>query len=149
MPHSRLREWRCRIVPAMAATAWVGPTHFGIDYLRDQMTTNPWWRHQMETFSALLAICAVNSPVTGEFPAQKPVTRSFDVFFDLRLNKRLSKQSWGWRFETPSRSLWRHCNVYALRPGQNGWHVADEIFKCISLNWILSILIQISQKCHQ
>ena len=49
-----------------------------------------------------------NSQVTGEFPAQKPVTWSFDVFFDLRLNKRLSKQSWGWWFETPSRSLWRH-----------------------------------------
>ena len=52
-----------------------------------------WWRHQMETFSAILAICAGNSPVPGEFPTQRPVTRSFDVFFDLRLNKRLSKQS--------------------------------------------------------
>ena len=52
-----------------------------------------WWRHQMETFSALLAICAGNSPVPGEFPAQRPVTQSFDVFFDLRPNKRLSKQS--------------------------------------------------------
>ena len=51
----------------------------------------PWWRHQMETFSALVAICAGNSPVPGEFPTQRPVTRSFDVFFDLRLNKRLSK----------------------------------------------------------
>ena len=40
-----------------------------------------WWRHQMETFSALLAICAGNSPVPGEFPAQRPVTQSFDVFF--------------------------------------------------------------------
>ena len=47
----------------------------------------------------------------GEFPAQRPVTRSFDVFFDLRLNKRLSKQSWGWWFETPSCPLWRHSNV--------------------------------------
>ena len=46
----------------------------------------------METFSALLAICAGNSSVPGEFPAQRPVTRSFGVFFDLRLNKRLSKQ---------------------------------------------------------
>ena len=55
-----------------------------------------WWRHQMETFSALLTICAENSPVPGEFPARRPVTRSFDVFFDLRLNKRLRKQSWGW-----------------------------------------------------
>ena len=57
----------------------------------------------METFSALLAICAGNSPVTGEFPAQRPVTRSFDVFFHLHLNKRLSKQ-WS------SRPIWRHCN---------------------------------------
>ena len=44
------------------------------------------WSHQMETFSALLAICAGKSPVPGEFPAQRPVTRSFDVIFDLRLN---------------------------------------------------------------
>ena len=51
----------------------------------------------------------------GEFPAQRPVTRSFDVFFDLRLNKRFSKQSWGWRFETLSRPLWRHCNVDCVR----------------------------------
>ena len=56
----------------------------------------------METFSALLAICAGNSPVTGEFHTQRPMTRNFDIFFDLRLNKRLSKQSWGWWFETPS-----------------------------------------------
>ena len=46
----------------------------------------------------------------GEFPTQRPVTRSFDVFFDLLLNKRLSKQPWGWWFETLSWSLWRHCN---------------------------------------
>ena len=80
----------------------------------------PWWRHQMETFSALLAICAGNSPVPGEFPAQRPVTRSFDVFFDQHLNKRLSEQSWGWWFETPSRPLWRHRNVrsYGGRLGQ-------------------------------
>ena len=70
----------------------------------------PWWRHQMETFSALPALCAGNSPVPGEFPAQRPVTRSLDVFFDLRLNKRLSKQSWGWWFETLSCPLWRHCD---------------------------------------
>ena len=48
----------------------------------------------------------------GEFPAQRPVTRSFDVSFNLRLNKPLSKQSWGWWFETLSRSLWRHRNVF-------------------------------------
>ena len=75
---------------------------------------SPWWRHQMEIFSALLALCAGNSPVPGEFPSQRPVTRSFNVFFDLHLNKRLSKQTWGWWFETPLRPLWRHCNVKAL-----------------------------------
>ena len=51
-------------------------------------------------FSALLGLCAWNSPVTGEFPAQRPVTQSFDVFIDLRLKKRLSKLPWGWWFET-------------------------------------------------
>ena len=61
-----------------------------------------WWRHQMGTFSALLAICAGNSPVTGEFPAQRPVTRSFDVFFDLRLNK-------GWVNSCKAGDLRRHC----------------------------------------
>ena len=75
------------------------------------LTACSWWRHQMETFSALLAICAGNSPVPGEFPTQRPVTRSFDLFFDLRQNKRLSKQSWGWWLETLSRPLWCHRNV--------------------------------------
>ena len=60
----------------------------------------------METFSALLALCA------GWIPSQRSVTRKFG----LPLNKRLSKQSWGWWFETPSRSLWRHCNVELLSP---------------------------------
>ena len=70
-----------------------------------------WWRHQMEAFSALLALCAGNSPASGEFPAQRPVTRSFDVFFDLCLNKRLRKQWRGWWFETLLCPLWSHCNV--------------------------------------
>ena len=53
--------------------------------------------------------------VPGEFPAQRQVTRSFNVFFDLRLNKRLSKQWWGWWFETPSHPLWRHCEEFELQ----------------------------------
>ena len=65
----------------------------------------------METFSPLLAICAGNSPVPGEFTAQRPVTRGFDVFFDLHPNKLLSKQWWGWWFETPLCPLWRHRNA--------------------------------------
>ena len=69
-----------------------------------------WWRHQMETVSALLAFCARNSHVAGEFPAQRPVTRNFDAFFDLRLIQQLSKQWRRWWFETQQRSLWRLCN---------------------------------------
>ena len=79
-----------------------------------------WWqtccaicvRNYMMTSSngKILAFCAWNSPITGEFPLQRPVTWSFDIFFDLSLNKRLSKQSWGLWFETRSRSWWRHCN---------------------------------------
>ena len=66
---------------------------------------SPWWRN--EIFSALLALCAGNSPVTSEFPSQRSVTRSFDIFFDLPL----SKQSWGWWFEKTSRPLWCQCNA--------------------------------------
>ena len=68
-----------------------------------------WWRHQMKAFSALLTLCEGNPPITCGFPSQRPVTRSFDVFFDLCLNKRLSQSGRRW-FETPPRSLWRHCN---------------------------------------
>ena len=73
----------------------------------------PWWRHQIETFSVLLAICAGNSPVTGEFPSQRPVTRSFDIFFDRRLNKRVGMVIWG---AVPSCPVWRHCNAKATSP---------------------------------
>ena len=79
-------------------------------------------------FSALLVICVGNSKVPGEFPAQRPVTRSFDVFFDLRLNK----QSWGWWFETLPRSLWRHCNVLCAFSKQSA--ILKFILK-IEANW--------------
>ena len=61
----------------------------------------------------------------GDFPTQRPVTRSFDVFFDLRLNKRLSKQPCGWWFETLSWSLWRHCNDRLKK-----W-LADNSHQCV------------------
>ena len=65
-----------------------------------------------ENISALLAICAGNSPVARELYAQRPVMRSFVVLFDLHLNKRLSKKCRGWWLETPSSSTWRHCYVH-------------------------------------
>ena len=104
---------RSKTRPCLANWLWEPIGYFSCD---------TWWRHQMETFSALLAICVGNSPVAGEFPVQRPVTRSFDVFFDLRLNKRLSKQWWGWWFETLSRPLWRHCNEILLE-AWSSWEI--------------------------
>ena len=72
--------------------------------------------------SALLALCAGNSPVTGEFHAQRPVTRIFGVFFYLPWNKSLSKQSRRRWFETPSLSLWSHRNYFIPCGSTPGWH---------------------------
>ena len=92
------------------STNWfIDKTNIISDYSAMQSDNNAWWCHQIGTFSALLAICVWNSPVSSEFPSQRPVTWSFDVFY-LRLNKPLSKQSWGWWFETLSRPSWRHCD---------------------------------------
>ena len=63
-------------------------------------------------FSALMALCEGNQPATGGFSSQRPVTRSFDVFFDMRINKRLIKQTGRRRFETPSYPLLRHYNEH-------------------------------------
>ena len=69
------------------------------------------WKHFPRYWPFVTGELPAHRPVTGELPAQGPVTRSFDFFFDLRLNKCFSKQSWGWWFETLSRPLWRHCNI--------------------------------------
>ena len=101
----RWKRW-----PMVANTKHTGDLDHGLvsQGTGEHLSYHSLWRHQMETFSALLAICAGNSPV---FPSQRPVTRNFGVSVVCALNKRLTKQSWGWWFETPSRSLWRHCNV--------------------------------------
>ena len=107
--HSSLRAgWPCWMLVEFKGWHRDNCVWVGIGY------SDTWWRRQMEAFSALLARYAGNSPVTGEFPTQRPVTWSFDVFFNLRPNKRLSKQSWDWWFEMPSRSLLRHCNATHL-----------------------------------
>ena len=76
---------------------------------------NAWWRHQMETFSRYWHFVRGTSPATGEFPLQRSVAWSFDVFFDLCLNKRLSKQQGRRWFETSSRPLWRRCIGSVMR----------------------------------
>ena len=114
----------------------------------------------METFSALLALCAGNSPVTGEFPSQRPVTRSFAVFFDLPLNKRLGQQ---WRrlwCGTPWRSLWCRCNdetakkvssIVVISPGTSisrDSTFANTVMKFIAIVSVISIYI-LSYSCSK
>ena len=86
--------------------------------------------------SVLLALCAGNSPVTRGFSSQRPVTRTF-VFFDLRLSKRLSKQSRCQCFETPPGSLWRHCNSLTMRTGYLNWLERWKIQQYPILSWIV------------
>ena len=81
----------------------------------------------METFSALLALCAGNSPVTGKFPSQRPVTRRFDVFFDLRLNK-------GWVNNREADDLRRHCAHYDVTNDSWSTDDFDKVVKHSGLN---------------
>ena len=92
--------------------------------------------HQMETFSALLALCAGNSPVTGEFCSQGPVAGSFGVFFDLRLNKQLSKQSRRKWFETPSRPLISVMELWVV-VFVSSWEKTDPVL--MTPHWIMII----------
>ena len=104
-----------------------------------------WWRHH----SALVALCEGNPLVTGGLPSQRPVTQSFDAFFDVRPGKRLSKRWSCWWLETPWCSLWRHCNVLA-------WYLMRYYIKSPScrrfpmhfLDSFLNILIQVSLKIN-
>ena len=70
-----------------------------------------WRRHQMETVSALLALCERKAQVNSRFHSHRTSYTDFDVFFDVSLNKWLNKQSRRWRFEAPGCLLWRHCNA--------------------------------------
>ena len=123
--------WSCDILNKDLSCHW-GSSVLWCPICR--VNSSAWWRHQMETFSALLALCAGNSPVSGEFPAQRPVTRSFDVLCPL----------------------WRHGNVgkliYVLqdqrltRWGLNNMAPIINISKCVLTNENGCILFQISPK---
>ena len=106
-----------------------------------------WYYHDdviklKQTLSALLAFCAGNSPVIHDFPKQRPVTRSFDVFFDLCLNKRLSIQSWRIFFSAKQDALmWDRIaeNIKYVLNGilRNTWQsvtIFRTIIKCIANN---------------
>ena len=97
---------------------------------------------KIETSSTLLALCEGNPPVTGEFPSQWPVTRIIDVFFNLRLNKRMSKQSRRRWFETPSRSWWRHYNGFVFECEQWLWW-CGVIISTLSFDWYCFFLTMV------
>ena len=82
----------------------------------------------------LLAICVGNSPVRCEFLAQSPVMRSFDVFFDMRPNKQLSKQLWGSWFDMLSCPLWRHNNVTTRTQGATA--TKSEAMELALVSWL-------------
>ena len=111
------------------------------------------WKH----FPRYWLFFAGNSPVTGEFPSQRPVTRNFDVFFDLRLNKWLNKQSWGWWFETPSRPLRRHCNdkrwpiapLWAMRRLYCEYFLKIMITRCGDAYCCYIICLQMTMMCDE
>ena len=96
------------VSPKLELFRWCNPVSYEKIIWKDIGKDIHCW--QMETFYVLLALCAGNSPVTGEFPSQRPVTQSFEILFDLRLNKGLSKQLGRRWFGMPSLSLWRHSN---------------------------------------
>ena len=89
--------------------------------------------------SSNVNIFRVTGDLCGEFtvhrwiPAQRSETRNFDVFLDLRLNKRLSKQSWGWWFETLWRPLWRQCNVTSVNKLWGNLHQSTTISRIMHL----------------
>ena len=107
----RTHDFICKLRPRVLDLATSLFSTWIRNYIHENVIYTPWWRAEMEAFSALLAPCAWNSSVIGEVPAQRPVMRYFDIFFDLHLNKRLSEQCWCWWFEMPSCSLWLHCNA--------------------------------------
>ena len=88
----------------------------GADHLKKYCDQTQWtymyssmiWKSKSMMTSSNGSIFHVIGPLCGDFPSKRPVTRSSHVFFGLRLNKRLSKQWWGWWCEMPSRSSWRH-----------------------------------------
>ena len=126
---------------------------WAIGQRRHWQSSIAWWRHQMEIFLRVTGPLCGEITGPGEFPTQRPVTRSFDVFFDLRLNKRLSKQPWGWWFETPSWMLWRHYNVsteHSITHTNHGArlqinfhvkiHVSKQVFSIMASDWLVAVL---------
>ena len=142
---------------------WIFYWHWGHRMMCQRSNTdeNEWLYHinwpradhddliKCQKTSVLLVICAGNSPVTGEFPSQRAVAWSFDVFFELCLNKRLSKQSWGWWFETPAHPLWRYDNIlYEIRLQPNGVNILWDIIHVLPFSISSELLLILNNPCE-
>ena len=119
-----LMNWQCKEPWHQQPLHWPSPPE--TFRLQDHNGWIPLWHYFMmmssngNIFRVTGHLCREFTGRRWIFPAQRPVTQSDQVFFDLRLNKPLNKQSCGWWFETPSRSSWRHCNV---TDKTYGWHM--------------------------
>ena len=110
--------WSNNQIHTVHTVLWFDADHF-THILHGSLTDTETMQNQDKAKPTMTSlngnIFRVTGPLCGEFtghwwiPLTRPVTRSFDVFFDLCLNKRLNKQSWGWWFEAPSRSLCLFC----------------------------------------
>ena len=128
-------QWRRHDLEALfALLAFCGVNLPNTDWFHTQ---RPWWKVVMMTSSDGNIFCVTGTlcgefTVTGEFPSQRPVTRSLDVFLDLRLNKRLNKQSRRRWLETPLCSLWCHCN--------DDFYLSLAETNCLTNSWIVGDL---------
>ena len=159
---SHWREWSALIVMALSARAddYVNSLEGNAMYdavnaeVQTHMIPRA-IRRQTSALFASLALCAGNLPVTGEFPSQWPVKRSFDVFFDRRLNKRrLSKQLRCRWFETQSRPSWRHSNDsmshYTEWSAQSPWHCLSDpktAWRVRMEMWCIMPIVRYGQTC--
>ena len=101
-----LMQFNCPSNVISSAVLFTNSYWRNVPWMNEMDKILAWRRNQMEAFSVLLALCERNPTVTGGFPSQKPVTPSFDIFFDLRLNKR-----WNKTMEVPAISDTHYCDV--------------------------------------
>ena len=78
----------------------------------------------METFSALLALCAGNLSVTGEFPSRRPVVRSFDFFMYAWIN--------GWVNNREAINLRRHRAHYDVTVMYSNYEMGQFMSKYVN-----------------
>ena len=133
-----------------ALSAWVARSSVTniLIHKVDHCLSRRWIFTMMTSSNRTLFRGTGRSPATGEFPSHRPVTRSFDVFFDLHRNKRFSKPWWGWWLKTPSRSLRRHCNGHRSKSMSRNDSKCNLFFKINSMTSV-EYPHYMSQRAHK